>query len=67
MRWCVFITLLCLLLVAVEQTKAADLDTLATRVVQLPEVTITSSPVERQVPVSSIAVSPVAIRTNSRD
>ena len=62
MRWCFFIALSCLLLVTVEQTKAADPDTLTTRVVQLPEVTITSSPVERQVPVSSIAVSPVDIQ-----
>ena len=49
-------------LFSVEQAKAADPDSLNNRVVQLPEVTITSSPVERQVPVSSIAVSPVDIQ-----
>jgi outer membrane receptor protein involved in Fe transport len=62
MRWCFFIALLCLVLVTAEQTKAADPDSLNGRVVQLPEVTITSSPVERQVPVSSIVVSPVDIQ-----
>jgi len=62
MRWCFFFAMLCVFLVSGEQAKAADLDSLNTRVVQLPEVTITSSPVERQVPVSSIAVSPVDIQ-----
>ena len=45
-----------------ERAKAFDLDTLSNHVVQLPEVTITSSPVERQVPMSSIVVSPVEIQ-----
>ncbi len=62
MRWCFCIALPCLLLVTAERTKAADPDSLNNRVVQLPEVTITSSPVERQVPVSSIVVSPVTIQ-----
>jgi iron complex outermembrane recepter protein len=62
MRWCFIVALSCLLLINVEQAKASDSDTLNNRVVQLPEVTITSSPVERGVPVSSIAISPVDIQ-----
>jgi iron complex outermembrane recepter protein len=62
MRCCFFIALPCLLLVTAEHAKASDSDTLNARVVQLPEVTITSSPVERQVPVSSIVVSPANIQ-----
>ena len=62
MRWCFLFALPCLSLCVPESLKASDPDTLNARVVQLPEVTITSSPVERQVPVSSIAVSPEAIQ-----
>jgi outer membrane receptor protein involved in Fe transport len=62
MRWSFFFALPCFLIICGEQAKAADPDSLNNRVVQLPEVTITSSPVVRQVPVSSIVVSPVDIQ-----
>src|SRR5271169_629421 len=62
MRWCFIVALPCVFLVSMEQVHASDLDTLNNHIVQLPEVTITSSPVERQVPVSSIVVSPVEIQ-----
>lgn len=62
MRWCFVVALSWVLIVTAEPAKASDPDTLNARVVQLPEVTITSSPVERQVPVSSIVVSPADIQ-----
>ena len=62
MRCSIIAVLLCLFLTAAERAKGFELDTLSNHVVQLPEVTITSSPVERQVPMSSIVVSPVEIQ-----
>ncbi|MGA7160783.1 MAG: TonB-dependent receptor [Bacteroidota bacterium] len=62
MRCSIIAVLLCLFLTAAERAEGFDLDTLSNHVVQLPEVTITSSPVERQVPMSSIVVSPVEIQ-----
>jgi len=62
MRWYFVSALLCGVLTVPTESNASAPDSLNNRVVQLPEVTITSSPVERQVPVSSIAVSPVDIQ-----
>lgn len=62
MRWYFVSALLCGVLIVPTESNASVPDSLNNRVVQLPEVTITSSPVERQVPVSSIAVSPVDIQ-----
>ncbi len=56
------ISLLCLFACLSERASAFPEDSLTTSPVQLPEVTITATPIERQVPASSIVVSPLNIQ-----
>ena len=56
------ISLLCLFACLSERASAFPEDSLTTSPVQLPEVTITATPIERQVPASSIVVSPSNIQ-----
>ncbi|MDE3056435.1 MAG: TonB-dependent receptor [Bacteroidota bacterium] len=60
MRWYVISALVCFLF-STAWSEDSPPDTSA-KVVQLPEVTITSAPVARELPVSSVVVSPVAIQ-----
>jgi outer membrane receptor protein involved in Fe transport len=62
MRWQFVIASVCLSMTAYGQMKSDPTDSTKNQVVQLPEVTITSTPIERQIPVSSIHVSPVLIQ-----
>lgn len=61
MRWC-FIIMFVYLNFSTAWAEDSPPDTSSKTVVQLPEVTITSTPVERQLPVSSVVVSPAAIQ-----
>lgn len=62
MRSCFTITLLCLSAGAFEKVHALPADSLNAPAVQLPEVTITAAAVERQMPMSSIIISPLVIQ-----
>ena len=57
-----FLALFSLLCAAKRNAAAAEPDTVGSRIVQLPEVTITAGPVERQAPMSTVVVSPDEIR-----
>jgi len=56
------ISLLCLFACLSGRASAFSEDSLTTPPVQLPEVTITATPIERQVPASSVVVSPLNIQ-----
>jgi outer membrane receptor protein involved in Fe transport len=60
MRWYFIFIMACVFfLTAAAEDSPPDT---SAKVVQLPEVTITSTPVERKLPISSVAVSPVLIQ-----
>jgi len=62
MRCCFTAAVIFLIIGTAKQAFASPEDSLVTPAVQLPEVTITAAPVDRQMPMSSIIVSPLVIR-----